>query len=124
VPDCGQQLITYCGAFSNARRVSRSAAVCARPSALKPAQQDAPDNAEEFLRRRRRSWARLIKKVCEADPLVCPRCCAPLKILSLIGDGAVIEKILRHLKLWNRPEFLGASVERREGVWFRWVRTA
>jgi hypothetical protein len=40
----------------------------------------------------------------EADPLVCPRCSGPLKIISLIGDGPVIEKILRHLKLWDRPE--------------------
>jgi len=46
----------------------------------------------------------MIKKVYEADPLVCPRCSGPLKIISLIGDGAVIEKILRHLKLWDRPE--------------------
>jgi hypothetical protein len=25
-------------------------------------------------------------------------------MISLIGDSAVIEKILRHLKLWDRPE--------------------
>jgi hypothetical protein len=42
--------------------------------------------------------------VCEADPLACPRCSGPLKIISLIGDGPVIEKILRHLKLWDRPQ--------------------
>jgi hypothetical protein len=35
--------------------------------------------------------------------LFCPRCRGPLKIISLIGDGPVIEKILRHLKLWDRP---------------------
>jgi hypothetical protein len=46
----------------------------------------------------------LIKKVYEADPLVCPRCSGPLTIISLIGDSPVIEKILRHLKLWDRPE--------------------
>ncbi|HWT83175.1 MAG TPA: hypothetical protein VN648_30705 [Candidatus Methylomirabilis sp.] len=46
----------------------------------------------------------MIKRVYEADPLVCPRCSGPLKIISLIGDGPVIEKILRHLKLWDRPE--------------------
>ena len=40
----------------------------------------------------------------EASPLICPRCAGPLKILSLIGDAPVIEKILRHLKLWDRPE--------------------
>jgi hypothetical protein len=42
--------------------------------------------------------------VYEADPLVCPRCSGLLKIISLIGDGPVIEKILRHLKLWDRQE--------------------
>ena len=40
----------------------------------------------------------------EADPLVCARCSGPLKIVRLIGDAPVIEKILRHLKLWHRPE--------------------
>ena len=66
--------------------------------------QDDSDSRQEFARSRRRSWARLIKKVYEADPLVCPRCSGPLKIISLIGNGPVIEKILRHLNLWNRPE--------------------
>ena len=46
----------------------------------------------------------MIKKVYEADPLVCPRCSGPLKIISLIGDSPAIEKILRHLKRWDRPE--------------------
>ena len=76
----------------------------------RPRQQGAPrgsrddsDSSEEFARGPRRSWARLIKKVYEADPPVCPRCSGPLKIISRIGDGPVIEKILRHLKLWNRP---------------------
>ena len=67
-------------------------------------QQDGSDSGAEFARERRRSWARLIKKVFEADPLVCPRCSGPLKIISLIGNDPVIEKILRHLKLWDRPE--------------------
>ena len=40
----------------------------------------------------------------EANPLVCPRCSGPLKIISLIGDAPVIEKILRHLRLWDPPE--------------------
>ncbi len=61
-------------------------------------------SAEEFARARRRSWARLIKKVYEADPLICRRGSGPLKVISLIGDAPVIEKILRHLKLWDQPE--------------------
>ena len=104
IPDTGQQLIRYYGAFSNARRVRAAAPGSAPPPEAQAAAQDDADSGEEFARGRRRSWARLIKKVYEADPLVCPRCCGPLKIISLIGDGPVIEKILRHLKLWNRAE--------------------
>jgi hypothetical protein len=46
----------------------------------------------------------LIRKVWSADPLVCPKCSGPLRIISFIEDTSVIEKILRHLKLWDRPE--------------------
>ncbi|MBZ5496425.1 MAG: IS91 family transposase, partial [Acidobacteriia bacterium] len=100
VPDSGQQLVRYYGAFSNARPVSARA-----PAAgVQPLRQDDSDSGAQFARGRRRSWARLIKKVYEADPLVCPRCSGALKIISLIGDGPVIERILRHLKLWHRPE--------------------
>ena len=74
------------------------------PAAAQAKQQEGSDSGAELAHERRRSWARLIKKVYEADPLVCPHCSEPLKIISLIGDGPVIEKILRHLKLWDRPE--------------------
>jgi len=32
----------------------------------------------------RAAWARLIKQVYEADPLVCPRCGGEMRFLSLI----------------------------------------
>jgi hypothetical protein len=104
IPDTGQQLVRYYGAFSNVRR-ARAGAGVSDPAAvpLPPGNEDGAC-ADEFRRQVRSSWARLIKKVYEADPLVCPRCSGPLKIISLIGDGAVIEKILRHLKLWDRQE--------------------
>ena len=106
VPDSGQQLVRYYGAFSNARRVCPGAPASASvpPARLQTSHSDDRDSGEEFARGRRRSWARLIKKVYEADPLICPRCSGPLKVISLIGDDPVIEKILRHLKLWDPPE--------------------
>jgi len=55
-------------------------------------------------RDRTRWWARLIKRVYEADPLVSPGCSGPLKMISLIGAGPVIYTILRHLKPRDRPE--------------------
>jgi hypothetical protein len=123
VPDSGQQLVRYYGAFSNARRVSAEApaSAFAHPADPQPRRQVDSDSGEEFARARRRSWARLIKKLYEADPLVCPRCSGPLTIISLIGDSPVIEKILRHLKLWDRPErprprHAGRSIEYDEEI--------
>jgi hypothetical protein len=99
IPDAGQQLIRYYGQWSHVCR-ARARPTCSLSARSSPS----PDTQTDFVRRIRRSWARLIKKVYEADPLVCPRCGRPLKTVSLIDDYAVIEKILRHLKLWDRPE--------------------
>jgi hypothetical protein len=65
VPDSGQQLVRYYGAFSNARRVSphAPASASAPPAGAQGIHQDDSDSGEEFARERRRSWARLIKKV-------------------------------------------------------------
>jgi hypothetical protein len=46
---------------------------------------------------RRRAWARLIRLVYEINPLECPRCGAEMKVLSVILDPAVIDRILDHL---------------------------
>jgi hypothetical protein len=45
----------------------------------------------------RAAWARLIKKVYQADPLCCPRCHKPMKVIAVITDPAQVLKILRHL---------------------------
>jgi len=48
------------------------------------------------VRARRRSWARLIARIYEVDPLVCPRCGHELKIVAAITDPCVTDKILEH----------------------------
>jgi hypothetical protein len=47
-----------------------------------------------------RIWCELIQKVWEADPLHCPTCHEPMRIIALIDEAEVIERILRHLGLW------------------------
>ena len=47
-----------------------------------------------------RKWRELIKKVWEADPLRCLKCSGEMRIVSLIDEEDVIERILRHLGLW------------------------
>jgi len=43
----------------------------------------------------RQNWARLIQKIYEVDPLVCPKCQGSMKIISFIEELDVIEKILK-----------------------------
>jgi hypothetical protein len=45
------------------------------------------------------SWARLIAKVFQADPLVCKRCGGTLKIVAYITDAVAIRRILDDLGL-------------------------
>src|SRR6059036_2459510 len=49
----------------------------------------------QFVQRRRASWARLIRRIFEVDPLLC-RCGAEMKIISIITDPRVVDRILRH----------------------------
>jgi hypothetical protein len=39
----------------------------------------------------------LIHKVYEVDPLACAKCGAPMHVIALIDDAAVIRRILEHL---------------------------
>jgi len=48
----------------------------------------------------RRNRARLIQKIYEVDPLLCPKCGGAMCVISVIEEKAVIEKILKHLGLW------------------------
>jgi len=45
------------------------------------------------------SWARLIAKVFQADPLVCKHCGGPLKVVAYLTDSVAIRQILDHLDL-------------------------
>ncbi len=45
----------------------------------------------------RRSWAQLIKRIYEVDPLVCPSCGGEMRIIAFIIDHDVVDAILRHL---------------------------
>jgi len=48
-----------------------------------------------------RSEKRLIRKIYEVDPLLCPRCLHSVKIVAFIGEDFAIQKILMHLGLWE-----------------------
>jgi hypothetical protein len=45
----------------------------------------------------RRSWAQLIKRIYEVDPLLCPSCGGEMKVIAFITEHDVVDAILRHL---------------------------
>ena len=49
----------------------------------------------------RKNWARLIQKIYEVDPLVCPKCSGEMRDIAFIEDPDVIQQILKHLGLWD-----------------------
>lgn len=62
-------------------------------------------------RQERSTWARLIKKVYGIDPLVCPKCSSPMKIIAIIMDPTETEKILRHLvKIGRSPPLFDPEI--------------
>ena len=50
----------------------------------------------------RLSWAKLLKRVFEIDMEHCPICGGQLKIIAVILEAPVIEKVLTHLGLQAR----------------------
>jgi hypothetical protein len=53
---------------------------------------------------RKRAWTRLLAKVYEVDPLVCPKCGADMKVIAVIEDPDELKRILRHLvKIGRSP---------------------
>jgi len=103
IPEKGAQTIRYCGACSNSHRgkMRKRAAQQQDPCAGAANTQVEPDS--DWVKQSRRSWAALLRLVYEVDPLLCPNCHSQMKILSVIKDGKVIDKILDHLQYNFQP---------------------
>jgi hypothetical protein len=96
IPDRGTQLVHYYGAYSNAHRgvTRRREIFLAVPPEYEPPDPPRPDSA--WLAARRKSWARLILRVYEVDPLLCS-CGKRMRVVGFITQTSVIRKILDHI---------------------------
>ena len=94
IPDRFEHLVRYAGWYSNRSRGKR------RRMEAQPAEVTTREIDVGEAKRVRSTWARLIHKVYEVDPLECPKCKGPMRVIALIDDKAVIRKILTHLGLW------------------------
>ncbi len=96
IPDKGQHLVRYYGAYANrARKLYRAVE---GEEGGRGGREDPRDAESEFARERRRSWARLLRKILEVDPLLCPKCGVEMKIVAVITDPEVVDRILAHLE--------------------------
>ena len=58
------------------------------------------------IRKASKSWAALIKRVFEVDPLICPKCSATMRVVSFITDSNEVNRLLKNLGIpaWTIPE--------------------
>ena len=103
VPNRGEQMARYYGFYNNVARGKRKKtdADDKIPSFLEPVESLKVERPELTGKTFRRNWARLIQKIYEVDPLVCPKYSGPIRIISFIEDGQLVKKILEHLDLWD-----------------------
>ena len=99
VPNRGEHLTRHYGYYSSVKRGQRKKLGLERPPADETLEIEAPPAG----RRPSANWARLIRRVYEVDPLVCPACGAGMMLIAVIGDEFVVRKILKHLSLWEEP---------------------
>ena len=98
IPDKGAQMVRYYGWYSNKMRGVRHRGlppelVPHRPGISPPPPLSLPS----------KKWRDLILRVWHVDPLRCPVCQSPMRVIAAIDDPRVIEKILRHLGAWHDP---------------------
>ena len=96
IPEPSQQMTRYWGFYANAARGKRRKVEEEEPTSTRPSPEDTDDDC---TRQARLSWAKLIRRVYEIDPLLCPFCGAEMRILAFITDFATARAIRRSLKL-------------------------
>lgn len=82
IPDRDEHLVRYVGWYSNRARGERAKEASPHASAALPAPSEQPST--EFAVRAKAMWARLIRKVDEADSLECPKDKGPMRVIALI----------------------------------------
>jgi hypothetical protein len=107
IPNRGEHLVRYYSWYSSVQRGKRRKLGLEEPADITPIEEDGPSGKAA-----RRSWSRLIRKIYEIDPLVCPECGSRMRLVAFLGEEFVVCKILKHLKLWEEPITASPTVPR------------
>ena len=88
-------MVRYWGYYANAARGKRRKTEREGDTTLAALSQD----DDELTRSARLTWSKLIRRVHEVDPLLCPFCGAEMKILAFIVDFGAARAVRRSLEL-------------------------
>lgn len=102
IPDKSFQLVRYYGWYSNKMRGQRDKLEAEEAKAAGLAVEIIDVSDHKPRRIPSAKWRELIKKVWEADPLLCPKCSQEMRIVALINEHDVIKRVLHHLGLWKQ----------------------
>ena len=94
IPNKREHMVRYYGYYSNKSRGLRKKA---GKDTITPALIDSDLPRKTF----NRTWARLIQKIYEVDPLLCSNCQGSMRIIAFIENNGLIRKILKHIGLWE-----------------------
>ena len=92
IPAPRQHMVRYFGWYSSRARGERAKREAT--TTIAPTNRDDSPHAKA----RRRSWARLIRRIFEVDPLLCPKCKVEMRPVAVIQDIPVVDRILAHLR--------------------------
>ena len=87
IPAPRQHMVRYYGWYSSRARGARGEVT----------RQAVPDDTRPETIARRRSWAQLLRKIFEVDPLLCPQCGVEMRPVAVIREVKVVDRILGHL---------------------------
>jgi hypothetical protein len=121
IPNTSEQLLRYWGFYSNAARGKRRRVAPGYTDAAagrSPQPETNSHHTEQRRHRRSMSWARLLRKVYEIDPLLCSYCGGELKIVAFITELSSVRRFLKGISVEPRePEPLAHSPPELEIVY-------
>ena len=108
VPDPRQHLVRYYGLYANRSRATwrgRWQGAGSWRGSGEGSASPAPDGEAPRPGSREGSWSRLLRRILEVDPLVCPRCGVRMQVISVITEPRVVDRILAHVNRGDRDPF-------------------
>ena len=94
----GAQMVRYYRWYSNKMRGVRQGGLPPELVIRRPCVSPPPP-----LKLPSKRWRDLILRVWHVEPLRCPVCQNPMRVIAVIDDPRVVGQILRHLGVWHDP---------------------